>query len=96
MAISFRKRIRILSGIWLNVSKSGISISIGGRGVTVNLGKHGTRSTLGVPGTGLSFSQTAAPRPQPAEPPRAGARAARSVAIVLWVFLIGYLAWVMH
>ena len=96
MAIRFRKRIRILSGIWLNVSKSGISISIGGRGVTVNLGKRGTRSTLGVPGTGLSFSQTAAPRPQPAEPPRAGARAARSVAIVLWVFLIGYLAWVMH
>ena len=96
MAIRFRKRIRILSGIWLNVSKSGISASIGGSGVTVNLGKRGTRSTLSVPGTGLSFSQTAALRPQPAEPPRAGARAAKSVVVVLWVFLIGYLAWVMH
>lgn len=95
MAIRFRKRIRILPGVWLNVGKSGVSTSIGGKGVTVNLGERGTRTTLSVPGTGLSYTHTDVPKRNLAEPARSG-RAARFVAIVLWVFLVGYLAWVMH
>ena len=96
MAIRFRKRFRIFNGIWLNVGKSGVSTSIGGKGVTVNLGKRGTRTTLNVPGTGLSYTHTAVPEQQPPESRRKSGRAARSLAILLWIFLIGYLAWAMN
>lgn len=54
----FRKSIKIMPGVRVNLSKSGISTSIGGRGATVNVGKRGLRSTLSVPGTGLSWSST--------------------------------------
>lgn len=52
----FRKSVKIMPGVRLNLSKSGVSTSIGGRGATVNVGKRGIRSTLSVPGTGLSWS----------------------------------------
>lgn len=96
MVIRFRKRFRILNGIWLNVGKSGVSTSIGGRGVTVNLGERGTRTTLNVPGTGLSYTHNEVPQRQPLEARRKSGGAARSLAIVLWIFLIGYLAWAMN
>ena len=96
MPLKFRKRIRLLPGIWLNVSKSGVSTSIGGKGATVNIGKRGTKSTLSIPGTGLSYTKTSTPRqPQPETPPGSGSPT-RPLAVVLWIFLIGYLAWVMH
>jgi len=56
MGFRFRKTIRILPGVRLNVSKTGISTSIGGRGATVNVGKRGVRGTIGIPGSGLSYS----------------------------------------
>lgn len=37
MDLQFRKCIRLLPGLWLNVSKTGVSTSVGGDGVTVNL-----------------------------------------------------------
>lgn len=95
MAIRFRKRSRILPGVWLNVGKSGVSTSLGGKGVTVQVGERGARTTLSVPGTGLSYTHTAVAERKLAEPARSG-RAAGFVAILLWVFLIGYLAWAMH
>ena len=52
----FRKSVKIMPGVRVNLSKSGVSTSIGGRGATVNVGKSGVRSTLSVPGTGLSWS----------------------------------------
>lgn len=52
----FRKSIKIVPGVRLNLSKSGVSTSLGGRGATVNVSKRGVRSTLSVPGTGLSWS----------------------------------------
>lgn len=52
----FRKSIKIMPGVRVNLSKSGVSTSIGGRGTTVNLSKRGVRSTLSVPGTGLSWT----------------------------------------
>nr|WP_267957881.1 DUF4236 domain-containing protein [Rhodovulum sulfidophilum] len=54
--VRFRKSIKVMPGVRLNVSGSGVSTSIGGRGATVNLSKRGVRSTLSVPGTGLSWS----------------------------------------
>lgn len=58
MGLRFRKRIKIIPGIWLNLSKSGISTSDGGKGLTVNLKKGNTKTTAGIHGTGLSYSET--------------------------------------
>jgi len=52
----YRKQIKLLPGVKLNVSKSGISTSVGKPGATLNFSKRGMRTTLGIPGTGLSYS----------------------------------------
>ena len=57
MPFSFRKSIRIMPGVRLNLSKSGPSISIGGRGAGVNVGRKGVRTTVSAPGTGFSWSR---------------------------------------
>jgi hypothetical protein len=52
----FQKRIKILPGVTINLSKSGVSTSLGGHGATVNVGTSGKRTfSLGIPGTGLSY-----------------------------------------
>lgn len=56
MGFRFRKSVKVLPGVKLNISKSGISTSVGGRGATVNFSKRGTRTTVGIPGTGISYS----------------------------------------
>lgn len=57
MGLYFRKRIKILPEVHMNVSKSGTSWSIGPRGAKVNFGKRGTYVTTGIPGTGI-YSRT--------------------------------------
>ncbi len=52
----FQKRIKLLPGISINLSKSGISTSIGPRGAKVTVGNGKRRATVGIPGTGLSHS----------------------------------------
>lgn len=97
MAFQFRKRIKLLPGVWLNVGKTGISTSVGGDGVTVNYGKRGTRATLSAPGTGLSYSSSRRPLFQPInKAPRRSGSVARAFAAALWIFLIAYLIWVLH
>lgn len=56
MGLRFQKRIKILPGIGINLSKSGISTSLGVKGAHVTLGHGKTRTTLGVPGTGISHT----------------------------------------
>jgi Protein of unknown function (DUF4236) len=51
----FRKRIKLLPGLWINLSKKGVSLSAGVKGFTVN--SRG-RSTVSLPGTGLSYVVT--------------------------------------
>ncbi|SDN03054.1 DUF4236 domain-containing protein [Siphonobacter aquaeclarae] len=53
MAWSFRKRIKIIPGVHLNVSKSGISTSIGVRGASITVGKNGTFLNTSIPQLGL-------------------------------------------
>jgi len=66
MPFRFRKSIKILPGVKINLSKSGVSTSVGKRGATVNFSKRGTRTTIGIPGTGLSYSsQTSTPKTTP-------------------------------
>ena len=57
MALYFRKRIKILPGLHMNISKSGTSWSVGPRGAKVNFGERGTYVTTGIPGTGI-YSRT--------------------------------------
>ncbi len=51
----FHRRIPILPGLWLNLSKRGISLSAGVPGATVNVSKDGVQGTAGIPGSGLSY-----------------------------------------
>lgn len=54
MALRFQKRIRIASGVKVNLSANGISLTVGPKGASVNVEKKGTYANLGIPGTGLS------------------------------------------
>ena len=53
MAWGFRRRIKIIPGGYLNLSKNGISTSIGIRGANLTLGKTGAYLNTGIPGTGI-------------------------------------------
>jgi hypothetical protein len=55
MSLRFRRRIKILPGVHLNISKSGISTSVGVRGASLTLGKRGNYVNTGIPGTGISW-----------------------------------------
>jgi Protein of unknown function (DUF4236) len=55
MGLRFQKRLSILPGLRLNLSKSGLSASVGPRGADVNIGTHGVTANAGIPGTGLSY-----------------------------------------
>lgn len=56
MGFRFRKSIKIMPGVKLNIGKRGInSVSLGGHGYTKNIGKSGTRDTINL-GHGISYS----------------------------------------
>ena len=59
MGFRFQKRLSILPGVRINLSKSGASASVGPRGADVNIGPHGVTTNAGIPGTGLSYRQKA-------------------------------------
>lgn len=63
MGLRFRRSIRILPGVRLNLSKDMPSVSVGGRGFTTNIGRRGVRNTVGLPGSGLSYSTRATRNP---------------------------------
>lgn len=58
MGFRFSKRIKIMKGLNLNVSRGGLGLSVGVPGARVSFGPRGTRSTIGIPGTGISYSQS--------------------------------------
>ena len=95
----FRRSVRILPGIRINLGKRSGSVSVGVRGAHVTFGgPRGTRATVGLPGTGLSYTSTSNPHPQakPVEnpvdaPPQPGRRAPlRLIALLL---LAAFLVW---
>lgn len=61
MGIRFQKRLKLLNGLRVNLSKSGLSWSVGRPGATVNLRKGKATGTVGLPGTGLSYRQQLGP-----------------------------------
>lgn len=57
MGLSFRKRLKIAPGLYLNVSSGGTSWSVGAPGAKLNFGgRRGARATVGIPGSGISYS----------------------------------------
>jgi hypothetical protein len=68
MGWSFRRRIKVIPGVYLNVSKRGVSTTVGVRGASLTFRGDGTYANVGIPGTGLSSRQkisgrTSAPLP---------------------------------
>ena len=57
MRFRFRRSVRLLPGVRLNICKTGTSVSVGGRGATVNISKRGVYGTAGIPGTGFSVRE---------------------------------------
>jgi hypothetical protein len=53
MAWQFRRRIRVLPGFSINLSKSGMSATIGVKGASVNIGEKGAYLNTGISGTGV-------------------------------------------
>jgi len=94
----FRRSVRLLPGIRVNLGKRGASVSLGRRGAHVTIGPTGTRTTVGLPGTGLSYTHlekpgTRAPAPVIAETGEAPAR--RGVGLWRLALLLG-LGWLLY
>lgn len=57
MGLRLRRRVGLLRGVRLNVSRGGLSVSIGRPGAWMTFGPAGRRrATLGWPGSGLSYT----------------------------------------
>ena len=63
MSLRFRRRIKIIPGVHLNISQSGISTSVGMHGASMTFGKRGTYTNVGLPGTGISWRTRVATTP---------------------------------
>lgn len=62
MAFRFQKRIKLMPGITVNLSRRGVSTSVGTTGARVTVGHGQTRTTVCLPGSGLSHTSiTSAP-----------------------------------
>ena len=57
MAWAFRRRIKVIPGVYINLSKSGISASAGIRGASLTFRSDGVYRNLGLPGTGIYSRQ---------------------------------------
>src|SRR5260221_11280088 len=95
MGFRFRRSIRILPGLRLNMGKRGVSASVGVRGAHVTVGHGKIRETVGVPGTGLSYTHVNGTHQEArGEAPAAGVR--RHIPWVCVLVLLGLVAYVMH
>ena len=95
MGFRFRKSIKLLPGIRLNLSKSGVSATIGKRGASINISERGTRGTVGLPGTGISYSEKLSdPAPAPNRPQTDAPGVAGGVFTVLILAALACVAWV--
>ena len=86
MAFRLFRRIKILPGVTLNLSKTGISTSVGVKGAKVTLGKTGVRKTVGIPGTGVSFTEVSGNKQKAPEASR-GRAGTLFIVLVVIVFV---------
>jgi hypothetical protein len=90
--LRFRRSLRLLPGVRVNLSKSGVSTSIGRRGLWFTVGPLGTRETVGIPGTGISYTEQQSNRAThagegPQAPPGIGGLTVGRA--LLWVVILG-------
>ncbi len=57
MALRFRKSIKILPGVRVNIGLKGASLNVGPRGASVSISKQGVYTNASIPGTGISFRE---------------------------------------
>lgn len=57
MGLRFRKSLKILPGVRVNVGLGGLGLNVGGRGASISLSKKGMYSNTSIPGTGISFRE---------------------------------------
>jgi hypothetical protein len=58
MGLRFQRRIKVLPGVRINLSKSGVGLSVGGHGAHIGITARGQRYTsIGMAGTGLSWRE---------------------------------------
>ena len=65
MGLRFRRSVRVLPGVRLNVGLKSASVSFGRRGFHYTMGTQGRRVTAGIPGTGLSWTEYASHKSRP-------------------------------
>ena len=53
MSFNFRKRVKLMPGVNLNLSKSGISVNLGVRGANISCNRNGIYLNTGFPGSGI-------------------------------------------
>jgi hypothetical protein len=91
MGFRFRKSIKLLPGVRLNISKTGVSTSVGTGGATVNL-KRGRkpRVTVGIPGSGISYSESisASDASTPTPDPAADSTSSGVLGVVSWIMIV--------
>jgi hypothetical protein len=69
MGLRLFRRVRVLPGVTLNLSKRGVSVSAGVRGAHVTLNSRGeVTETVGLPGTGVFYTTRQKLRGQPGAP----------------------------
>jgi Protein of unknown function (DUF4236) len=87
MGFRFRRRIKIIPGLWLNVSKRGMSTSVGGKGLTVNLKGDRVKTTASLPGSGLSYSETTRTHHEAQQASASDPAPSRHVPVWVWLLI---------
>lgn len=68
MAWNYRRRIKVIPGVYLNLSKSGVSTSIGVKGASLTLGRKGNYLNTSIPGLGIYNRQKLSSGTKPSNP----------------------------
>ncbi len=84
MGFRFTRRVSIIPGLRVNLSRSGASLSIGHRGAWYTVGPRGRRVSLGVPGTGVYWTE----KVSPTAPVHAGHRSGFVVVLIVVGLLV--------
>jgi hypothetical protein len=96
MPFRFRKTIRLLPWLRINISKKGASVSAGKPGASVNVSEKGVKGTVGVPGTGVSYSEQLLTKddwshnPQPPQAPKPHGRWMLGALVFIVSFAVGF------
>jgi hypothetical protein len=95
MGFRFRKRLRIIPGLWLNLSKKGTSLSVGGRGATINVNRQGVQETLSLRGSGVSYRTRRRKFGKPGAHPNAPRQPVTAVHVVYLFSIALVILWIL-